>query len=323
MRITVVNAKGTFGALTRQMTLEGDFVTEVSKPSDAVECDLVITDTTMIDSPAPVVGGDREIPAAMASAFGYDASSARRPEFFLSKWFDRIAGWGDQTLIGIPLYGLMNNNLSVQVPVGSALRYINKSPLSDMFSNVRLEKLLHDASFTGFVSIWLILGDSPLVTNISTFLPFYSLFAVIEGCTSKISDFLSGTSRLRESWTVSLLVSRWPFPAEGPVERVNVNGLHNEVLRHFWTPYVHSHRKSYYTDNTLIGIATSWSPHLREANRRSVRTAGAIQVENKQYRTDLASVVQITWARIVEAGLLANQAEDNHDASPCDPDTNS
>ena len=305
MKILVISKKGLITSIGHQMSLEGDEVTTLGMVPDKVNgFDFILTDTRLPPQDLPVIGGDEDFPSSVVQAMGYDVTKGPS-NFIVIKWFDYVNGWSDQTIIGIPLIGLMNESLGPPTPTGIALRYSNDSPLTQLFSITSLSNGLHQMRHTGFVTITCTLTPSNyMVTGISTHVPYHGLFAILEGTSDRLSDFFLDPTHLKESWTAAILVTRYPFPHQAHSSRAFIKGLTDEVLRHLWMPFVTSHRNSHFLDNTLVGISTAWSPHLTEANRRALRTCRAIQLDQKQYRTDLGTVAQHGWSSLVKRGLV-------------------
>ncbi len=310
MKILVINTRGLIKAIGDQMSLEGDEVTiSPMVPDQVTGFDLILTDKRIPSQDVPVIGGDEDLPFAVIKALGYFPVQGPT-DFILTRWFDHANGWNDQVLVGFPLMGLMNEDLGPRVPTGIALRYSNSSQIRIPFDVPNLKNALEKMLHVGFVTIkYTLTPDSYNITGISTYAPYYSLFAILEGCPDKLSDFFINPTSLKESWIVSLLLTRTPFPYHLEPKRVFIKGLTSKVQKHFWTPYLSSHRNSNYLDNPLVGISSAWSMELTEANRRALRTCRAIQVEGKQFRTDLAANAQRKWAKLVKLNLVPSREE--------------
>ncbi len=119
---------------------------------------------------------------------------------------------------------------------------------------------------------------------------------LLEGAPRKITDFMCEGDTARESWVVSLLMSRSPFPLEYSHERVEVRGLTEEVLKHYWPWDAGRVRQGWYTSSGRVGLATAWSGELRDACSRVLRTCGSVKYPEKQHRLDHYREFCRTWS---------------------------
>lgn len=308
MNITVVSVNGWLDAVAFQMSKEGDFVEVLREVPTKVESELVLTDVPMTAS-VPVVGGDRVFPSTIADVLLNGISKGSKTDFFVTKWYDRISGWNSKTIIGIPLVGLMNENMSASVPTGVAMRYVTNSPVEKWHHLDKVTDAISKLAFTGFVTIcFTITSDDVRPVSIQTGIPFNGLYPIFEGAPGRISDVLIDPSLLRESWVVGLNLTRYPWPLVESSERVYINGLSDSVTRHFWMPFVTTYRKNAFSDHTFIGMATAWSQHLAEANRRAQRTCRTIDLPQKQFRSDLTTWAQLTWGRLIDLKLVGSDS---------------
>jgi len=291
MKITM-NCMDAFNSvLGMQIEREGDELV-----SEGAE--LTITDKAgAVEGPTVTVGG--EMSSSMLNML--DIVSAT-PVACVSKWYDPFAGWMDQLVVSIPVMGMMNDDLGADVLSGMALRYIDQSPLGELFDNELLEMTLKQSKHTGFVSI----GITPegLACSVCFGIPWGGNLVVLEGCGQRLAEFFSCPERLMESWAVGLYVTRHPYPFATVGERAHVEGLGRSTAKHIYTPHVTQYRNSFYTDNTMIALCTSWDKRLIDANKRVLSLCGKITVEGKQHRTDLNSAVQRTWAILSNNGLI-------------------
>lgn len=298
MKYHIISSSEIVRAISRHLDLEGDEVVE-----DPGQADFCLTATPVIDKEKKypkIIGGHLDIPQQTLPALRYITSPGPE-EFIVFKWFN--GEWMDQTLIGIPLVGMMNGDLGKDLSAGLASRYIENDKIYGLFHREELEGMLREMNYTGFVSICVRMNNgSPLVVRLILGVPFCGMLNALEGVSGKLSSFLTDpfNNPLLESWVAGIVLSRFPFPFQIETERVFINGLTPEVEKHFWTFNVGSFRKSFFTESTIIGYATSWSPMLNEANRRTLRTCKTIKVEFKQYRTDLAFMLSRKWAKLKE-----------------------
>jgi len=233
----------------------------------------------------------------------------RRIDFTASKWFD--SEWRPQTLIGIPAHGMMNGNLGADVVTAFGLKPLSVSPLSELFDLEPLKKSLLEMSYQGFVTFSLSLclgGDNPYsIVSLQTGLPYFGLFNVVESIPGRMVDFVLGkVPDLLESWTINIVLSRPPWPESvPPVERIFFSPTIEE-LKHLWFPGALFRKRNFSSSETLVGIATSWAVSISEANRRTLRTLRNLAICEKQYRTDVASVVAQMAHRLRGRGLLGS-----------------
>lgn len=278
MRIKLVGP--TARALAHQLTLEGEEIVSSDE-------ELLLTNVLAHDKSKPVIGGDYVFPKVVSDTMGF-AIVEHACEAVVIKWFDHH--WHDQTMLGFPLLNLMNSDLGAPAEVGIACRYIHSGPLVDLFNNDSLAETLRELHYIGLVSISIDLDGSPVCLR--TGAPCWAMFNLLEGIRGRTVEFLTGeVPGLMESWTVGLLLSRFPWPHIAPITSAPIRGVTSGIEKHFWFLDVTSYKKSFISEGPLVGVATSWSQTLSEASRRTMRTLEAISVPGMQYRTDIVSSV--------------------------------
>jgi len=288
-------------SLCQQMYQEGDLIVDKNP-------ELVVTDRDYRgDVPFVRIGGV----LSRAICRTLDFETEKKPVCYISKWFDRFNGWSDQLIILIPIFGVMNEGLGAGVCTGAALRYINHSILQERFSNEVLTGILQKQRHTGFVSIGL--SEEGESVDVSYGIPFYGNLIVLEGCKQRLSEFFTNQVPLMESWAVGLLVTRFPFPAKQSEERIFIEGISRSIQKHLVTPFVESYKHSFYTDSTIVALATTWDLRLVDANKRAVSIARSLLFGEKQFRTDLNSAVQEVWAGLMRRNIIVST-----DSNPAD-----
>jgi hypothetical protein len=243
-------------------------------------------------------GGVSPLPRAFVETmFPSNAlSPSVHSKLFASKFVDTSKGWNSQTLFGIRLQGLMNSNIGADVEVGCATRFVRSEKLDELFTNPLLCSHLESQKFVGFLT----LGLTPEVdvTSVSFSLPPYAWFALVEGCDEEIGEFFSNPlrSRVRESWVVSQLLSRFPFPAANTYMGISISPPLDDARRHFH-PFV---PLGVHTTSTRIAVVSAWGLTLQEASRRVGRTLDAFPLLEKQYRTDVSRAVELEFAQVAQ-----------------------
>lgn len=274
-----IRTAGVFKLMDRNISYEGDSVGE----SDPI---VQVLDGTTVPLPnVRTVSSGFVFPLEIVKEMGFDLCpqgySGKKAVVF--KWWDK--GWKDKAFLGFPLEFLMNNDLGPECPSGLMTTVLNRDDIENYFFNCEgLIESLND--FIGFVSFTLSIEGGIKVVSLQTGIPYWGFFNLLESIKTRVSEFLLGNIDFYNSWTASLLISRFPFPFNETEDPVFIEGLSQSVEKHFWTG-VSNHRKSYSTKSTIIGVATAWSSNLNEACRRCLRTADNIHVKNKQYRTDM------------------------------------
>ncbi len=283
MRILLSGRK--LEALRKHLLLEGDEIVE-QKP------DLVITDDLKNRDhyDCPFVGGDSDFHPSILSDLEFSTPIKTTPgasKLVVFRWFDM--GWHPQTILGIPLVTLFNEDLGPACETGMTCTTIGEGPLVELFENKKLEELLKtELRYLGFVVITLgITEDGLELQSIKTTVSFDGFFTIMEARQDKISSFINGeSSRLWDSWSSSLRLSRFPWPLEVAPSRSFIKGISPLVEKHLWFYGMKSYNKSWYADESDLGLATAWSSDLKEVTRRCRRSLRHISLENKVFRTD-------------------------------------
>lgn len=198
------------------------------------------------------------------------------------RWFDG-EWWSQQTLLGIPLLTMMNDGLGESVETGLVCKFINSDRLNALFANAGLVSFLMKMKHVGFVT--LALGQDLNVLSVRLGAGI-GLFNALEGFAGPTLDLLMHGGPLLESWTVSIVVSRYPFPMmDMATERIYFeNG--NPAEKHLWFYGLEGFRYSFYTERTKVCVASAWATTLGDACNRVYRTCRELVIPKKQYRTD-------------------------------------
>jgi len=296
MKIIVVDKIGLYKPIASRLELEGDEVEVVSSlDTTGLKADLVISE---LDSTV--------LPGKALETIGIPIFDKEDVDFFVIKRLDNEV-FDYQTIVGIPLLRLMNNNLGPKAEMGSCFRFIQDSPLSDLFRSPSLLSVLNKMGYKGFVVFKCSFrgGDkkSFSITGIELGLPYFLFYSIIESIPGRVADFFKTPSRLMESWVSSLVVSVFPYPVHRG-KRVTMECPEEGMLRHFWMPYVTRYERSLYTDHTLVGVATAWATELEDSVKRALVTCRSLNVEFKQYRTDGLSYVREKWCHLRDMNLV-------------------
>lgn len=270
-------------ALAWRLQAEGDILVEENP-------DFILTnsfDTYKKHPGIHVIGGELKLSSQDIKDLGFDHSTDNAiVEVF--RWRDRN-GWGRQSIFGIPLRGMMNENLGLNYRTGLLTRYFG-GRYDGFFENPSIEDFLQRLFYSGLVIFGL--TKDLKVSYIKLGLGDFHLYSIIEGLEGKLSDFFfrSDAIRLKESWVCSILISRYPFPMKEYDERVHLEGLTKSALRHFYPFDVDGFSaSSLYTEQTALGVSSAWGLSTAEASRRAIQTARNLHVPAIQYRTDAAS----------------------------------
>ena len=276
---------------------EGDTITDV-------EPELIITDHVVDTKGVPFVRVGGRMNQTTIQALGYEKGTEVAT---VSCWYDRFSLWGKQLILSIPVWGMMNQDLGKRVCTGVGMRYVDESPLKELFLHELLNELLKTQKHTGFVSIGIDVKGNPL--SVSYGIPHNGNLVVLEGCKQRLSEFFSNPSRLMESWAIGILVSRYPYPMSVSSKRVFVKGIRPATKKHIYTPLVVNERNSFYTDSSVIGLCTAWDKRLIDTNKRALGFCNSLEIPEKQYRTDLNQSIQHTWAELTSHNLISYTSE--------------
>ena len=268
------------------------------------EADFCITSRAGVVEKPALMGGE-QLPRSVLDVLGFKVEESDN-DFFLTRWFGTGFGWGVNLFVGIPLRGLMNGGLSAPVDVGTAGCYVGNSCFRELFEETGLADFLKEVNHSGFVSIRMN-SDTMQVVGVETGVPGWGLYNILEGLPGTIGDFLAEPQAccFSESWTVGLLLSRFPYPLEKETKTAaRIYGLSRATEKHFWLGPHEQFRNSTTTRSTVVGVATSWAKRLSEADNRAVGTCRSIMVEQAQYRTDTYAVAGQVWGRLKNAGVV-------------------
>jgi len=262
--------KGTWvELLERRFKEEGDEIVKNSK-----EADLILEDGEKI--------GNEVLECIFSQV-------SKEPEFFrLIRWFDYLKeDFRTQTIVGLPVLGILNKNNGAQEETGICCRYVQKSPV--FFDNLLLKGLLKEMKYSGLVSLSITKDNKIRGLNLSGEL---SLLCLVEGIKGKLGEYISDPSvHSLESWTCSLLLTSFPYPYNSSEKNLPSIKVEKDAVRHVWefkNPYPNSKR----------AVVTSWATSLHEASRRTIRTCERILLFEKQYRSDLGDICSDSWGKI-------------------------
>lgn len=292
MRIHLLGESRDFSLLEGKIEREGD---EVVEGEDVGESGLVVSSN--LGQGRGVFYHDIELPQQITEVLGLKVRPSN-PDYFLSRWWD--GEFSDQTLLSFPSFGLMNYDLGPQICTGCCSRFVDSLAFDHLFT-ASMGGYLKEIGLSGFVSIGMTLGGE--VTGVWLGLPFFSLFNLLECSRQTISETLSSPNRFLESWTASVLISRSPFPYSETSDPTTVEGIPASALRHLWL-YPHTIvRKSPTTSLTRIAVSSSWHQYSDGAEHFAYLAAWGIEVEGKQFRTDVVSRAIPVWKELQSQGI--------------------
>ena len=257
-----------YNTLRRTIELEGDSIVEKDE-------DLFLDEN---------IEGSITTVAAEALGFSFGIGDEA---YMVTKRYN--SGWDNQTYISYALRTLMNNDLGFPLEVGRAGRYIQDKICCDHFE--KLNSLLDEMNYFGFISLKFN-ADNNLIDVL--FGAGLALYGMLEGVSGKISSFFKDSGKILESWSVALVLSRYPYPFKPTCDRLFFD-LPPSVAKHLWFFDLKGFRKGFYTDKTAICIVSAWATSLNEAARRVYRTCQGLDVPLKQYRTDVAPYISNLW----------------------------
>lgn len=280
-----VNKTGLLGGLVWHLQKEGDEVVQTE-----AEAEVVIRD------PMEIPGVSPEDHSALA-----DHGQGVEGSFFLTKVFDGRR-FLEQTMIGVPLIGLMNGGQSVQQPTGCVIGYCEVRDLSwypGQFD--RLLEPLSQIDYTGPVSVSVGDGKHTCILGV----PSFGLYSILQGLVQKISEFHSEPKPFQESWVCSLVLSRYPWPVFENHEQTSFS-IEPNMEKSLWLwPWVNRFKNGLSTTRTFLGVSTAWSTfRLGSACSRAIDTLEHIHLPEKQYRTDPKRTVLAVLEPLLKRGTI-------------------
>ena len=246
--------------------------------------------------------------SAILSSTIFDLSEAdvRDKDFELVKWWDQGQGFRDFTLIAFPMVGTWSQGLGYPALLGYSARYVIPVKIDSFFNSEVLHSFLNHSKYNGPVSALFSFEEAlegVRFLGVNTGFQMH-LFNLLEGVSGRLMDFFMGVCLSpKESWTISLHLSVFPWPYED--KEAIVEGLHRrDVSRHFYKFEGRREKDLWITKQGEVGVASAWSPNLNDAGSRVLRTMENIKLSRKQYRTDIVPVTKRLWRRVVDLGLV-------------------
>lgn len=249
---------------------------------------------------------------------GFELQSAASPkhEYQATKYFK--GRFHDQTLVGFPLWGLIDQNKGAPVEAGLVTRSMYISELEDLFLNHSLASTLKENSFHGFVtfSFWLE-GDRFHLSRLELSIPYLGMFNFFECVRGPIGEFLCSDSpdHVHETWVCNLHLSRHPWPELHQSSRLEILNLGSNIEKHFWHFDLEQvpGTQDFFTNSTLVGCATSYNQDLSKACSLAETTCKVLHLPHAQFRTD-AEVDTLHKLKRLERffGGISNVREPNY-----------
>lgn len=248
--------------------------------------------------------------------FEFQPAASPKHEYQVTKYFK--GNFHDQTLVGFPLWGLMDQNKGAPVEAGLVTKSMYISELEDLFLNKELLTFLDQSSFHGFVtfSFWLD-KDRFHLSRLEFGIPYMGIFNFLECVRGPISEFIISPSPdyIHESWVCNLHLSRHPWPCLHHDSLLEILNLGSNIEKHFWhfdldqVPGTQDFR----TEATLIGCATSWNADLAKACSLAETTCKVLHLPHAQFRTDSFTDTTHKLNRLERFfGGIPNVSEPNH-----------
>lgn len=261
-----------YNTLRMPLELEGDTIVEKDE-------DLLLNEKV-----------EGSIPTVAVKALGFNLNEGEEAFMITQRYFNE---WQEQRYISFSLPTLMNNNLGYKEESGRAGRYIQTSLYDEFF--ILLTPLLDKMNYKGFISLKFNKDREVIDVLFGAGLALYS---ILEGVKGKLSDFFFYKENVLESWSTSLILTRYPYPFKEMDERLFLN-IPSSMEKHLWFYDVKGHKKVLYTDNTKICIVSAWATSLNEVARRVSRTCNGLNIPLKQYRTDIVEIASKSWTEFI------------------------
>ena len=233
------------------------------------------------------------LPRSLLRALGL-ATTPSAPVGYVARVWSGV-GWGAQTLLGLLVRGWGPGGAGAPVVTATAARYVPATSLH-CWEVEALQRVLRASAFRGWV-FGLVDAEGALV-ELTTAPPGGALLGALEGVKGSLGAWQAAPTLLLESWVSSLVLAKWPWPAEG-AKASKLPAFSEEVLRHFWPAGGSG-------GGGLLGWATSWDAHLGKSVARATTTAKALQggVADLQYRVGAHPDLLSVFATLVGCGLV-------------------
>ena len=242
-------------------------------------------------------GGSMSVPRALSDAWGFEILEGQR-DYFLGRWYDE--GWHSQVMAGVPVRGLMNWGLGSPGETALGMRFLDPRKSDHLFQNPDLMGALEGWGVRSLVRFWFSVEGN--MTGVEVSLDDLALLNLMESLKGRPGGFFQSPheTRLSETWTVSVVLSRFPWPWKGdrPSERVKVTGLGQDKWPHFYDLDLHDQREFAFTDEPILGVMTYWGQTLSQAHEGLFRLCRQVEAEGLQYRTDVGPAVGSVWAKV-------------------------
>jgi hypothetical protein len=225
---------------------------------------------------------ETNIPKKALALLGVEVSSSLVELFRVSRYYDYVTGYGEQTLLGMPLTKFLCDDLGVDCFMGMVTKFVKSSYVDKFYDQI--EELLRRMRHTGYVSIRF--GDDLLPIEARRGLG-EMLFHALEGFKGSVVDLMTKKVQLLESWTSSLVISRYPFPQVELVEPEVQLSINPAAEKHLWFYGIYGYRNALYTKRSKVCVATAWAQSVSDVCNRVYRTARELELPLKQYRVDL------------------------------------
>lgn len=274
----------------RMLDEKEDFTEDVSQ-ADLILCEEF--DNT--EKQKPFYGGGLQVPHVVGEMMRMQGGDGKL--FFVTKWFDKEKGFEEQTFLGMPVFGVLNEDFAPALWSATAGRFVRGDVYAEYFSYV--ESFFRDLGYRGPVNIFFrddwspshVLGGNP-----------YGVVELLAGLTrQRLASFLVDPFvRKFESWTVGLVVTRSPYPKSLRGAGVVINLPKDKVRRHVWLEDEYGEP----TYSTRVGFVTWFDARLSDADHGAIEACRTLDVGFKQYRTDTRKIIVERWASIRERFLL-------------------
>jgi hypothetical protein len=242
---------------------------------------------------------ETNIPKKALELLGVEVSLSSVELFRTTIFYDHVHGFGEQMLLGIPLNKFLCEDLGTDCFMGMVTKFVQSGYLKSFY--VMIEELLHKMRHFGYVTIKF--GDD--------FKPIEArrglgemLFNVLEGFKGSVVDLMTTKVKLLESWTSSLVISRYPYPMRDMAEPELQLRINPAAEKHLWFYNIYGYRSALYTKRTRVCVATAWAQSVSDVCNRVYRTARELELPDKQYRTDMFKKVCLVL------GLITARVDD-------------
>lgn len=220
--------------------------------------------------------------------------SGLKTKYFTTMWHDGQT-YKPWVFVGLPVFGLIGEGNGADVCVAVGGRFINRPEVKATKLHDTVHDIIVEFEYRGFVSFGF--DEQGGLTSAYFGVPYYGIYNLMEARHKQSVAEALEDYKPWHSWTLSEVVSRYPWPLVERGEAFVVNGERSGRLWLWDWENVQASRTLFSTQSNLVGVmSTTTGSGILATVGVSRAEVEQLEFPERQMRFGLVDTIRDSWA---------------------------